>query len=82
MQQMIDPTQIRDHVPVVSINGDPLGTVDHLDAKNTIKLAMDEKGQHHWIPLSWVTEVDQQVHVDRPRERAMREWLTTDPNVA
>lgn len=80
MQQMIDPTQIKDHVPVVSTNGVQLGTVDHLDARNMIKLTKDQGGQHHWIPLSWVTKVDNEVHVDRSGDQAVREWSTQDPN--
>jgi hypothetical protein len=80
MQQMFDPTQIKGHVPVVSTNDVQVGTVDHLDAKNTIKLTRDQSGQHHWIPLSWVTQVDTQVHVDRSSDQAMREWSTRDPN--
>lgn len=42
-----------------------------------IKLTRDESGQHHYIPLEWVTSVDDEVHIDRPREQAMKEWSTT-----
>lgn len=80
MPQTIDKAAIRAHMPVVCSNGKQFGTVDHLDANNTIKLTKDQHGQHHWIPLSWVTEVDTKVHVDRPGEQAMREWSTQDPN--
>jgi hypothetical protein len=42
-----------------------------------IKLANDDSGQHHLIPLAWVTKVDNAVHVDRPGDQAMSEWVTT-----
>jgi hypothetical protein len=71
--------RIREHMPVVCTNGEQFGVVDHLDAGDTIKLTKDESGQHHWIPLSWVTSVDDKVHVDRPGDQAMREWSTKEP---
>jgi hypothetical protein len=27
--------------------------------------------------MSWVTKVDEKVHIDRPGDQAMREWSTT-----
>jgi len=45
-----------------------------------IKLAKDKSGQHHYIPLSWVSSVDDKIHIDRPGDQAMREWSTTPPN--
>lgn len=66
---------IRDHMPVVCSEGGQFGTVDHMDG-NSIKLTRDDKGQHHWIPVDWVTRVDQHVHVDRPGKQAMKDWST------
>lgn len=71
--------QIKDHMPVVCSEGGQFATVDHLDAANTIKLTKDDQGQHHWIPQSWVTSVDDKVHVDRPGDQAMKEWSTEAP---
>jgi hypothetical protein len=45
--------------------------------KLTAKDAPD--GQHHWIPLEWVSFVDDRVHVDRPGDQAMREWMNQQP---
>ena len=39
----------------------------------------DKTGQHHYIPLDWVTSVDDKVHIDRPGQQAMSEWTTTPP---
>jgi hypothetical protein len=74
----VDTSKIRDHMPVVCSNGGQFATVDHLDG-DSIKLTKDDKGQHHWIPISWVTRVDDQVHIDRPSDQAMREWRTEKP---
>ncbi|MEX0590035.1 MAG: DUF2171 domain-containing protein [Xanthobacteraceae bacterium] len=77
--QTVNSSQIRPHMPVVCSNGVQFGTVDHLDAGDTVKLTKDDKGQHHWIPMSWVTRVDEHVHVDRPGKQAMQEWSSTAP---
>ncbi len=76
---MVNTADIKDHMPVVCSEGGQFGTVDHLDPADTIKLTRDDQGQHHWIPVSWVTSVDDKVHVDRPGNQAMQEWSTSGP---
>ena len=73
--------QIVEHMPVVCSNNGQFGVVDGVEGQ-FIKLTKDGSpdGQHHWIPLSWVTSVDDRVHVDRPGEQAMREWLSSPPS--
>ena len=71
---------IKPHMPVVCSEDGQFATVDHIEGTSTIKLAKDAKGQHHYIPLVWVTSVDDKVHVDRPGSQAMREWSTTPPS--
>ena len=71
----VNTEMIRDHMPVVCSEGGQFGTVDHMDG-DSIKLTRDDKGQHHWIPVDWVTRVDQHVHVDRPGKQAMKDWST------
>ena len=66
-------------MPVVSSDDRQFATVDHLEGSDTIKLIRDDSGQHHYIPLSWVTTVDDKVHIDRPGEQAMAEWSTSEP---
>ena len=64
-------------MPVVCSEGGQFAVVDHLSSDNrTIKLAKDGQGEHHYIPVSWVTTIDDAVHVDRPGRQAMREWST------
>ncbi len=74
---MTKSRQIRSHSPVVSSDGTQFGLVDRVEGADFIKLAMDRKGQHHYIPVSWVTKVDDKVHVDRSGEQATREWTLT-----
>ena len=63
-------------MPVICANGGQVATVDRVDG-NAIKLTKDERGRHHWIPLDWVARVDHRVHLDRPGDRATREWSPT-----
>ncbi len=74
--------QIREHMPVHGSNNKQFATVDHVDG-NYIKLTRNGSpdGQHHWIPLDWVTRVDVHVHVDRPGDQATREWLSSPPSL-
>lgn len=77
---MANATQIKEHMPVVCSDGGQFGTVDHTDSGDSIKLTKDQNGEHHWIPMSWVTEVDDKVHVDRPGRQAMQEWMSEAPS--
>jgi hypothetical protein len=73
---------IKPHMPVVGSNHGQFAVVDHLEGRDFIKLAKDASGQHHYIPLTWVTSVDDKIHVDRPGDQAMREWKTQPPSKA
>ncbi|MEN9936236.1 MAG: hypothetical protein RLZZ387_2815 [Chloroflexota bacterium] len=44
--------------------------------------AHESGGQHHWIPLEWISRVDGIVMLDRPAEQAMREWGARGPRKA
>ena len=68
-------SQIREHMPVVCSEDVQFGTVDRVE-NDSIKLTKDDSGQHHWIPMDWVTRVDDKVHVDRPGREAMKQWST------
>jgi len=72
---MIDTHLIKPHMPVVCSENGQFATVDHVDGQ-AVKLTKDRAGQHHYIPLDWVTTVDDKVHIDRPGREAMRAWST------
>jgi hypothetical protein len=75
---MLNIETIKPHMPVVCSEGGQFAVVDHLQGATSIKLAKDKSGQHHYIPVSWVTRVDDHVHIDRPGDEAMRQWTTKD----
>ena len=74
---MVSSNDIRPDAPVVCSKDGQFATFDHMQDGNVIKLKRDKDGQHHYIPLSWVTKVDDKVHVDRPGTEAMKLWSTT-----
>jgi hypothetical protein len=73
---MIEAKAIKPNTPVVCSEGGQFAVVDHLDGES-IKLKKDDSGKHHYIPLSWVTTVDDAVHVDRPGGEAMKQWKSS-----
>jgi hypothetical protein len=77
---MVNSSEIKPGMPVVCSENGQFAVVDHLEGDTSIKLRRDQAGQHHYIPLSWVTEVDDKVHVDRPGKQAMQEWSSVPPN--
>lgn len=63
---MTDRSNIREHAKVIGADGVPVGTVDRIDG-DRIKLTKADsgggshKGHHHFIPLSLVADVDEDV---------------------
>jgi hypothetical protein len=77
---MINSDQIKPEMPVVCSKDGQFAVVDHMVDENTIKLNKDKTGQHHYIPLNWVTSTEGgKVKVDRPGDEAMEDWSTTPP---
>lgn len=75
---MIEVSKIKPDMPVVCSQNGEFAKVDHMEGDETIKLMKDVNGQHHFIPLSWVTSTDNhQVKVDRSGEQAMQEWAVS-----
>jgi hypothetical protein len=70
--------EIREHMDVLGSCGNKLGVVDHVEG-NSIKLTRNDSpdGQHHYIPMNWVTRVDNHVHLSRNCGEAKREWETS-----
>ena len=77
---MITANQIKPDMPVICSDNGQFAVVDHMQGADTIKLKKDDKGQHHFIPMSWVTSADSgKVKVDRPGRQAMKEWSDRSP---
>jgi hypothetical protein len=74
-KSMIDANDIKEHMEVVGSDGDHVGTVDHCEGPNIIKLTKnDPVAEHHYIPMACVTRVDQQVHLAHPGNEARSHW--------
>lgn len=77
---MIQSSQIKPEMPVVCSKDGQFAVVDHMEGSDTIKLQKDSKGQHHFIPLLWVTSTaNGKVTIDRPGDQAMKEWSLKSP---
>lgn len=77
---MIQSKKIIPDMPVVCSEDGQFATVDHMEGTDTLKLKKDKDGQHHYIPLSWVSSTqDDKVKIDRPGDQAMKEWSDTPP---
>ena len=74
---MFDSTQIREHMEVLGSDGTHVGTVDHVEGGNKIKLTKSDpaaKGQHHYIPGDWVSRVDEHVHLSKKSADVFQNW--------
>ncbi|WP_224992501.1 DUF2171 domain-containing protein [Acinetobacter pittii] len=66
---------IKKHADVIASCGTKVGTVDHLDGENQLKLTRDESGQHHLIPTGWIGEVkENQVILNKNSEEVKEQW--------
>jgi uncharacterized protein (TIGR02271 family) len=68
--------QIAQHMDVIASDGVKIGTVDHLDGPDRIKLAKSTSpdGQHHYLPLAWIDHVDRHVHLTKTSAEAKAAW--------
>jgi uncharacterized protein (TIGR02271 family) len=68
--------QIAEHMDVIASDGAKIGTVDHLDGPDKIKLAKSTSpdGQHHYVPLAWIDHVDRHVHLTKTSAEAKAGW--------
>lgn len=74
---MMDFNSIQKHADVIASCGTKVGTVDHLDGADQIKLTRHESGDglHHLIPVSWVEEIrDNQVILNKNSEEVRQQW--------
>lgn len=74
---MAELSKISEHMEVVDPNGQHVGTVDHMDGRDKIKLTMNDpasQGRHHYIPCDWVTAVDDRVHLSKSSSELFEMW--------
>lgn len=69
-------SDIQEKMDVIAADGTKVGTVDHLEGRDQIKLAKSTSpdGQHHYVPLSWVDHVDAHVHLTKAAPEVRAHW--------
>ena len=81
---MVDAAQIREHAEVVGSDEQHVGTVDHLEGSDRIKLTKkdsDAHGHHHFIPLAWVESVTgDRVKLNKTSADAEAHWEHENAN--
>ena len=68
---------IKEHMEVIGSDGQHVGTVDHVEGSDKIKLTKTDPkagGKHHFIPVNWVARVDAHVHLNKPAKDAQAQW--------
>ncbi|MPW43862.1 DUF2171 domain-containing protein [Acinetobacter guerrae] len=74
----INVQDIQHHAEVVGSDHQHVGTVDHLDGQDKIKLAKNDQsanGQHHYIPTQWVQQIQgNQVILNKTADQVFQQW--------
>jgi hypothetical protein len=67
---------IAEHMEVLGSDGQHVGTVDHLQGADKIKLTRTDSkdGKHHFISVDLVDHVDQHVHLNKPAKDVQAAW--------
>jgi hypothetical protein len=76
---MVAPVMIKEHMEVIGSDGVHVGTVDHLEGRDLVKLTKDDPDageEHHFIPLAWVDKVDEKIHLKQSGAEARARWKT------
>lgn len=69
--------EITQHMEVVGSDNQHVGTVDHMEGADKIKLTKTDPsagGKHHFIAISEVDKVDNKVHLKKSAKDAMAQW--------
>lgn len=76
--------KVKEHQEVVGSDGAHIGTVDKVKGDRILltKNDKDAGGQHHSIPSSWITSVDDKVTVNKSADEAKRQWQDEDRQTA
>jgi hypothetical protein len=74
----MEAQNIKEHMEVIGSDGQHVGTVDHMEGADKIKLAKSDSsdGKHHFIPVSWIDHVDAHVHLTKSSQDVMKQWQT------
>jgi len=74
----INVQDIQQHAEVVGSDHQHVGTVDHVDGQDKIKLAKNDQsanGQHHYIPTQWVQQIQgNQVVLNKTADQVFQQW--------
>jgi hypothetical protein len=66
---------IKEHMEVLGSDGAFVGTVDRVQgAEIKLTKGSDASGQHHFIPLDWVSNVDSKIHLSKNGRDAKTQW--------
>ena len=73
---MADTSKIKEHMDVIASDGQRVGTVDHMEGNDKIKLTKDAAhgGHHHLIMVAWVDHVDKHVHLNKAGKDVTQSW--------
>jgi hypothetical protein len=76
---MVVPMLIKESMEVLGSDGAHVGTVDHMEGEDEIKLTKndpDADGEDHYIPLVWVVHAEIKVHLRQRGDEAKARWNT------
>ena len=74
---MANVANITEHMEIVSSDGKQVGTVDHMQGDDMIKLTRDDAPDghhHHFIPVDWVSGVSDTVRLDKTQDEVFSQW--------
>lgn len=74
---MLNTSKIHEHMEVLGSDGVHVGTVDHMEGPDQIKLTKSDpaaEGTHHFVPVDWVERVDNRVHLKKESSELLAYW--------
>ncbi|GAA5004510.1 MULTISPECIES: DUF2171 domain-containing protein [Acinetobacter] len=76
----LDPNSIQEHAEVLGSDHEHVGRVDHLEGQDQVKLIKNDEdadGQHHYIPTSWIQDIqNDKVILNISASEAQQRWQT------
>ncbi len=69
---------IKEHMEVLGSDGQHIGTVDHLEGADKLKLTKSDSGdgKHHFISVDLIDKVDSQIHLKNAAKDVKAGWQT------